>query len=48
METYREDFGNTDESIVQFIYRSLDKPPLEISDVMKMLKKQEMVLVYDK
>ena len=35
---YRDDFGRTDQSIIEFIYRYLDNPDIDMSQAKKHIK----------
>ena len=45
METYREDFGRTDEALIEFIYKYVESPEIEMSEAFQMLKEKSLWIV---
>lgn len=45
METYRDDFGGTDENVLEFIYKYLDNPEIEMSQALQQIVDHSLVIV---
>ena len=45
MDTYRDDFGGTDENLLEFIYKYLDNPEIEMSDAFEKISDKSLWIV---
>lgn len=45
METYKDDFGGTDENLLEFIYKYLDNPEIEMSQAFSQIAEKSLWIV---
>ncbi len=45
MDTYREDFGGTDESQLEFIYQYLDNPEITMTRALQQIVEKSLFIV---
>lgn len=45
MDTYREDFGGTDESQLEFIYKYLDNPEITMTRALQQIEEKSLFIV---
>jgi len=45
MDTYRDDFGGTDETLLEFIYKYLDNPEIEMSRALQQIVEKSLWIV---
>lgn len=45
IETYKEDFGGTDESLLEFLYKYLDNPEIEMGRAVQQIVEKTLFIV---
>ena len=45
METYKDDFGGTDENLLEFIYKYLDNPEIDMSQAFSQIAEKSLWIV---
>ena len=45
MDTYRDDFGGTDETLLEFIYKYLDNPEIDMSRALQQIVEKSLFIV---
>ena len=45
METYKDDFGGSDETLLEFIYKYLDNPEIEMGQAMRQIVEKSLFIV---